>query len=64
VQWNLAPTQIQGRGAQFGRGGRGGGRGIPFITANAVPPGTYFVKLTVSGKELMTSVQVQPDVIR
>jgi len=64
VQWNLAPTQVQGRGAQFGRGGRGGGRGIPFITPNAVAPGTYFVKLTVAGKELMTSVQVQPDVIR
>jgi hypothetical protein len=55
---------VQGRGAQVGRGGRGGGRGIPFITPNAVAPGTYFVKLSAAGKELMTSVQVQPDAIR
>jgi photosystem II stability/assembly factor-like uncharacterized protein len=64
VQWNLAPTLVQGRGAQFGRGGRGGGRGIPFITPNAVSAGTYVVKLSVAGKELMTSVQVQADTIR
>jgi hypothetical protein len=65
VQWNLAPTLLQGRGQFGGRGGRGGGgRGIPFTTTNAVDAGTYIVKLAVGGKELMTSVQVHDDVLR
>ncbi len=70
VQWNLAPTppQIQGRGAeaQGGRaGGRGrGGRGVAFLAQNAVDPGTYVVKLTVGGKEYLTTVQVEADNVR
>ena len=68
VQWNLGPTPVLGgRGAAFagGRGGRGGGRGVPFVVApNAVEPGTYVVKLAVGGKELMTTVQVEADEIR
>jgi photosystem II stability/assembly factor-like uncharacterized protein len=57
VQWNLAPTPAPG-----GRGGRGrGGRGTPFIVPNAVDPGTYIVKLSVAGKELMTTVSVAAD---
>ena len=68
VQWNLGPTPVLGgRGAAVagGRGGRGGGRGVPFVVApNAVEPGTYVVKLAVGGKELMTTVQVEADDIR
>jgi photosystem II stability/assembly factor-like uncharacterized protein len=67
VQWNLAPTPPAappGRGGGFGgRGGRG--RGSSFITApNAVDPGTYVVKLSVAGKELLTTVQVEADSLR
>ncbi|HEY7499468.1 MAG TPA: hypothetical protein VH740_13205 [Vicinamibacterales bacterium] len=69
VQWNLGPTppQFQGRGGGDAQGGRGrgrGGRGAPFITQNAVDPGTYVVKLTVGGKELFTTVQVDADDLR
>jgi photosystem II stability/assembly factor-like uncharacterized protein len=66
VQWNLGPTPVLGgRGAAFaGRGGRGGGRGVPFTSQNSVEPGTYVVKLAVGGKELMTTVQVEADEIR
>jgi hypothetical protein len=76
VQWNLSPSptpeQAQalaaigrgGGGGGGGRGGRGGGRGSPFINPNAVDPGTYIVKLTVGGKELMTTVQVAADNLR
>jgi photosystem II stability/assembly factor-like uncharacterized protein len=68
VQWNLGPTPPAagpGRGNFGGRGGRGGGRGVAFITAgNAVDPGTYVVKLSVGGKELMTTVEVEADNIR
>ena len=67
VQWNLAPnppqTQEEGRGGG-GRGGGGrGGRGGPSFTApnNAVAPGTYIVKLSVGGKELMSTVLVEAD---
>jgi hypothetical protein len=64
VQWNLAPnTLLAGRGFA-GRGGRGGGRGVPFVTANAVDPGTYVVKLAVGGKELATTVLVEADNLR
>jgi photosystem II stability/assembly factor-like uncharacterized protein len=65
VQWNLAPNVppgAQGRGG-FGRGGRSG-RGVPFVTQNAVPAGTYVVKLTAGGKELMTTVRVEEDDLR
>ena len=68
VQWNLGPTPpsaVVARRSAGGRGGRGGGRGVPFVTAhNAVDPGTYVVKLAVGGKELMTTVQVEADDIR
>jgi hypothetical protein len=64
VQWNLGPTPPQGRAGGRGGRGRGGGRGIPFTIQNAVPPGTYVVKLAVAGKELMTTVQVDADEIR
>jgi len=69
VQWNLAPNPPQGQGqgrggAGRGRGGGGrGGRGGPSFTApnNAVAPGTYIVKLSVAGKELMSTVLVEAD---
>ena len=71
VQWNLAPNPpaalAAGRGGFGGGGGRGarGGRGVAFVTAqNAVDPGTYFVKLAVGGKELMTTVLVEADNFR
>jgi len=75
VQWNLGPTPPQltpeqaaalaGRGGGAGgRGGRGGGRGLPFVTQNAVDPGTYIVKLSVGGKDLMTTVHVAADSLR
>jgi photosystem II stability/assembly factor-like uncharacterized protein len=51
-----------GRGGG-GRGGRGGG-GIPFAGNDAVAPGTYVVKLSVGGKELMTTVLVEADTFR
>jgi hypothetical protein len=64
VQWNLAPNSLlTGRGFG-GRAGRGGGRGVPFVTQNAVDPGTYVVKLAVGGKELTTTVQVEADSLR
>jgi photosystem II stability/assembly factor-like uncharacterized protein len=72
VQWNLGPNSPAagaGRG-NFGGGGGGGGRGrggrgVPFVTANnAVDPGTYVVKLSVGGKELATTVQVEADNFR
>jgi hypothetical protein len=63
VQWNLAPTTLlTGRGFG-GRAGRGG-RGIPFVTPNAVDPGTYIVKLAVGDKELITTVGVEADDFR
>ena len=38
---------------------------MPFVTANnAVDPGTYVVKLSVGGKELATTVQVEADDFR
>jgi photosystem II stability/assembly factor-like uncharacterized protein len=65
VQWNLGPTPpLGGRFGGGGGGGRGlgGGRGVPFVVGqNAVAPGTYLVKLTVGGRELMTTVQVDAD---
>ncbi len=67
VQWNLAPTPPAapaGRG-NFGPGRGRGGRGVPFVTAaNAVDPGTYIVKLSVGGKDLVTTVQVEADAFR
>jgi hypothetical protein len=71
LQWNLAANAPAAAGRGFGGGGGGGGgrgrggRGVPFITAaNAVDPGTYFVKLAVGGKELMTTAQVEADTFR
>ncbi len=64
VQWNLAPTAPAGGRGFGGRAGRGGGRGIPFVTQNAVPPGTYVVKLSVGGKDLLTTVRVEADELR
>jgi photosystem II stability/assembly factor-like uncharacterized protein len=71
VQWNLAPTQTQtqgqGRGAGGGGGGGGRGRGgragggVPFIGGAGVDPGTYIVKLSVGGKELVSTVLVEAD---
>jgi hypothetical protein len=67
VQWNLGPNQLalQGRFGGGGAGrGRGAGRGVPFTSQNAVPSGTYVVKLAIGGKELMTTAQVEADEIR
>jgi photosystem II stability/assembly factor-like uncharacterized protein len=51
-----------GGGGRGGRGGRGGGG---FVAAdNAVAPGTYVVKLSVGGKELMSTVLVEADELR
>jgi photosystem II stability/assembly factor-like uncharacterized protein len=77
VQWNLAPGRLpqptdeqgQGAGGRGGRGGGGGGGGRggrgggPSIIApgNAVAPGTYVVKLSVGGKDLMSTVLVEGD---
>ena len=70
VQWNLAPNPPpggQGRGG-FGGGGFGGrggrGGGVPFITGQGVDPGTYVVKLSAAGKEMTTTVSVEPDNFR
>jgi photosystem II stability/assembly factor-like uncharacterized protein len=64
VQWNLSrnpPPQAEGRGGGFG-GGRGGGRGGPaFVNPQAVPPGTYLVKLSAGGKDYVKTVVVEPD---
>ncbi|HET7218941.1 MAG TPA: hypothetical protein VFJ02_12885 [Vicinamibacterales bacterium] len=65
VLWNLAPNTpagAAGRGGFGGRGGRGGR--ASFVTPNAVPAGTYVVKLTIGGKELMTTVRVEEDNLR
>ena len=64
VQWNLAPTAPPGGRGGFGggRGGRGGGP--QFVSANAVEPGTYIVKLSAGGKELTTTVLVEADYLR
>jgi hypothetical protein len=68
VQWNLGPNpppeEPGGGTGRGGRGGRGGGRGATFIPQNAVDPGTYVVKLTVGGKELMTTALVEADTLR
>ena len=72
VQWNLAPgpppgaDQGGGRQGRGGGGGGGGGRGrggAGGFTAggNAVEPGTYIVKLTVNGKDYVSTVTVEPD---
>jgi hypothetical protein len=67
VQWNLAPNPPPARGGQAGAGGGGGGgrgrggRGPAFVINNAVGPGTYLVKLSVGGKDLMKTVVVSPD---
>ncbi len=72
VQWNLAPNppqgQTQGQGRGGGGGGGGGGRGrggrgggVPFIGGAGVDPGTYVVKLSVGGKDLMSTVLVEAD---
>jgi photosystem II stability/assembly factor-like uncharacterized protein len=69
VQWNLSPSPpppppgAEGRGG--GRGGAGGGRGgrggAPFMNNQAVEAGTYTVKLTVGGRDYMTTVLVEND---
>ena len=65
VRWNLGPNPPAGAAGRGGAGGRGrGGRGPVFVVQNAVPAGTYFVKLTVAGKELMTTVRVDADELR
>jgi photosystem II stability/assembly factor-like uncharacterized protein len=77
VQWNLrgdppprpagAPGGGQGGfgggGGQAGgqAGGGGGGFGGGFLQGPALPPGTYVVKVSVDGKELTTTVQVEAD---
>jgi hypothetical protein len=74
VQWNLAANPPQGQGQGQGRGGGGGGGGggrgrggrgggAPFI-GGGVDPGTYIVKLSVGGKELMSTVLVEDDDLR
>jgi photosystem II stability/assembly factor-like uncharacterized protein len=66
VQWNLSPNPPPGGGQ--GRGGRGfggrGGRGNQFVNGSAVEPGTYLVKLSAGGKDLTTTVVVEPDHLR
>ena len=67
VQWNLAPNPPPGGQGRGGAGaGRGAGRGgpPPFITPNAVEPGTYLVKLKVGDKELTRTVAVERDMAR
>ncbi len=73
VQWNLSPnpppadpdTGRGGRGARGGGGGGRGGRGGPaFVNPGAVDPGTYVVKLSVGGKELVKTVVVEADDLR
>jgi photosystem II stability/assembly factor-like uncharacterized protein len=71
VQWNLSrnpPAQPEGQEGRGGRGGGGGGRGRggggAFVNPQAVEPGTYVVKLTVGGKELIKTVVVEPDNLR
>jgi hypothetical protein len=73
VQWNLtpnpppAPEGAEGRGGRGGgRGGRGGRGGGPTFIApdNAVDPGTYIVKLSVGGRDLMKTLLVEADSVR
>jgi hypothetical protein len=72
VQWNLSPNpppQAAGGGRQGGGGGGGGGRGrggqgAAFVNNQAVDAGTYTVKVTIGGKDYMTSVVVEEDVIK
>ncbi len=69
VQWNLSPNPPPQPEGQEGRGGRGGGRGgrgggPAFVNPQAVDPGTYVVKLSVGGKELVKTVVVEPDALR
>ncbi len=74
VQWNLTPNPppappegAEGRGGGGGgRGGRGGRGGGPTFIApdNAVDPGTYIVKLSVGGRDLMTTLLVEADSFR
>lgn len=67
VQWNLSPNpppQAADRGGRGGgRGGRGG-QGAPFMNNQAVEAGTYIVKLTVGGKDYMTTVVIGEDALR
>jgi photosystem II stability/assembly factor-like uncharacterized protein len=70
VQWDLGPNPPQGgegrggRGGGGGGGGRGGRGGPQFISGNAVQPGTYVVKVSVGGRDLMKTVLVEPDEVR
>jgi hypothetical protein len=54
----------RGRGGR-GRGGRGG-RGAPSLAApeNAAAPGTYIVKVSIDGKELIKPVKIEADDLR
>jgi hypothetical protein len=67
VQWNLSPNPQPGAqgGRGFGQGGGGGrgrgGRGAPFVNPASVAPGSYIVKLSIAGKELMKNVAVEAD---
>jgi hypothetical protein len=58
IMWNLAPDPPQGRGGGQGGGGGGGGRGGG---GAAVPPGTYLVTLSVSGKTLTKPLTILED---
>ena len=60
VQWNLSPNPPAGAP---GRGGLGRGSG-GLVNATAVEPGTYVVRLSAAGRELTTSVLVEPDRLR
>ncbi|HXW07180.1 MAG TPA: hypothetical protein VD833_18235 [Vicinamibacterales bacterium] len=59
VQWNLLPNPTGGR---QGRGARGrGARGPVFVLDSVVDPGTYIVRLSVAGQDLVKPVLVEPD---
>lgn len=62
VQWNLRGDPPP-RPANLppGFGGGGGGRGALFRFGPAMEPGTYFVKLSVDGKDYTNKVVVEAD---
>jgi photosystem II stability/assembly factor-like uncharacterized protein len=66
VQWNLRgdpPPRPANLPPGFGGGGGGGGGGFGgfFNIGPAIDPGTYYLKLSVNGKDHTTKVVIEPD---
>jgi len=66
IQWNLRgdpPPRPANLPPGFGGGGGGGGGGFAgfFNLGPPIDPGTYFLKLSVNGKEFTTKVVIETD---